>query len=151
MFVIWLDTPNGEVTVYGFADHVPQVGYARRFYRSTRRFFKSVCIGSTSGYGVGGVNGVHRQYIHCGYAEGRNHFFASLSSEHPDTCMADDKEPHYFSVDLLQEGVQFTAIQNTRATQLQSCTTRCLKTVAQRRWRIISLLSILQSGCERDT
>ena len=31
------DTLNGEVTVYGFADHVPQVGYARRFYRSTRR------------------------------------------------------------------------------------------------------------------
>ena len=28
-------------------------------------------------------------------------------SEHPDTCMAADKEPHYFSVDLLQEGAQF--------------------------------------------
>ena len=28
-------------------------------------------------------------------------------SEHPDTCMAEDKEPHYFSVDLLQEGSQF--------------------------------------------
>ena len=27
-------------------------------------------------------------------------------AEHPDTCMADDKEPHYFSVDLLQEGAQ---------------------------------------------
>lgn len=25
-------------------------------------------------------------------------------SEHPDTCMAEDKEPHYFSVDLLEEG-----------------------------------------------
>ena len=32
------DTLNGEVAVYGFADHVPQVGYARRFYRTTRRF-----------------------------------------------------------------------------------------------------------------
>ena len=28
-------------------------------------------------------------------------------SEHPDTCMAQDKEPHYFSVDLLQEGTEF--------------------------------------------
>ena len=27
-------------------------------------------------------------------------------SEHPDTCMALDKEPHYFSVDLLQEGTE---------------------------------------------
>ena len=27
-------------------------------------------------------------------------------SEHPDTCMAEDKEPHYFSVDLLKEGEQ---------------------------------------------
>ena len=32
------DTLNGTVKVYGFADHVPQVGYARRFYRNTRRF-----------------------------------------------------------------------------------------------------------------
>lgn len=28
-------------------------------------------------------------------------------SEHPSTCMADDKEPHYFSVDLLNEGAAF--------------------------------------------
>ena len=28
-------------------------------------------------------------------------------SEHPSTCMADDKEPHYFSVDLLDEGAAF--------------------------------------------
>jgi hypothetical protein len=28
-------------------------------------------------------------------------------SEHPDTCMAEDKEPHYFSVDLLKEGAEF--------------------------------------------
>ena len=28
-------------------------------------------------------------------------------SEHPDTCMAPDKEPHFFSVDLLQEGADF--------------------------------------------
>ena len=28
-------------------------------------------------------------------------------SEHPNTCMADDKEPHYFSVDLLNEGAAF--------------------------------------------
>ena len=27
-------------------------------------------------------------------------------AEHPDTCMAEDKEPHYFSVDLLQEGAE---------------------------------------------
>lgn len=27
-------------------------------------------------------------------------------SEHPDTCMAEDKEPHYFSTDLLQEGAR---------------------------------------------
>ena len=32
------DTLNGTVKVYGFADHVPQVGYAGRFYRNTRRF-----------------------------------------------------------------------------------------------------------------
>ena len=28
-------------------------------------------------------------------------------SEHPNTCMAEDKEPHYFSTDLLQEGAEF--------------------------------------------
>ena len=28
-------------------------------------------------------------------------------SEHPNTCMAEDKEPHYFSKDLLQEGAEF--------------------------------------------
>ena len=28
-------------------------------------------------------------------------------SEHPNTCMAEDKEPHFFSRDLLEEGAQF--------------------------------------------
>lgn len=28
-------------------------------------------------------------------------------AEHPDTCMAEDKEPHYFSIDLLAEGAAF--------------------------------------------
>ena len=28
-------------------------------------------------------------------------------SEHPNTCMSEDKEPHYFSKDLLQEGAEF--------------------------------------------
>ena len=32
------DALDGTVKVISFADHVPQVGHARRFYRSTRRF-----------------------------------------------------------------------------------------------------------------
>jgi pimeloyl-ACP methyl ester carboxylesterase len=32
------DALNGTVKVISFADHVPQVGHARRFYRSARRF-----------------------------------------------------------------------------------------------------------------
>ena len=44
-------------------------------------------------------------------------------SEHPDTCMAEDKEPHFFSVDLLNEEQSFMVIPDIRATQLLNLTT----------------------------
>ena len=50
-------------------------------------------------------------------------------SEHPDTCMALDKEPHYFSVDLLQEGADFTVIPNILGIPHLRITTRCLQSV----------------------
>ena len=43
------DTLNGEVAVYGFADHVPQVGYSRRFYRTTRRFLNQYATAPQTG------------------------------------------------------------------------------------------------------
>ena len=43
------DSLNGEVAVYGFADHVPQVGYAGRFYRTTRRFLNQYAAAPNAG------------------------------------------------------------------------------------------------------
>ena len=72
-------------------------------------------------------------------------------SEHPDTCMALDKEPHYFSVDLLQEGTDFHGYPKyTRyPTSEDYHTLFAERGSAYCSRRVISILFVFSGGCKK--